>query len=241
MKNKIPYVVLERIQPIIDEYENLIEIDPDPGFAYKFDYALGKDFYFYVEHQDNDANINIRYRPISDTNLKEHYASVNVDQLVQIFKQWLTLMGKYAKINTIFDKISYATYQKEFLNDFKLVDPDADTKPFGFGQQSALYDYLDNIKDLLPAYQESLPEEKWPELAALEKECADLQNDIPSLTQTQTVKRLTKIWGKARKLSIPILKDLFKVFGNETMKELAKKGVELAGDLVYSIPGHFIL
>lgn len=240
MKNKIPYVVLERIQPLIDEYENLIEVDLDPNFAYKFAYALGDDFYFHVEHQSTNAKHRITYKPLSNAELKQHTAEVDVEQLVQVFKQWLTLMGKYAKINTIFDNISYATYQKEFLNDFKLVDPDADTKPFGFGQQSAIYDYLDNIRGLLPAYQESLPEEKWPELAAIEKECTDLQNDIPSLTQTQTVKRLTKIWGKARKLSIPIMKEFFKVFGNETMKELAKKGVELAGDLVYSIPGHFI-
>ena len=56
MKKKVPLEILQKIQPLIDKYPNLITLVPDSSAVFKFkDSDPNSDFYFTMSFRNNST------------------------------------------------------------------------------------------------------------------------------------------------------------------------------------------
>jgi hypothetical protein len=237
MKKNIPLEVLEKLEPLLAEYDMHIRLVDDPGYAYQiFDADPKSTFYFFIQHQRSDGQHEVKYKPMNGAMMSEAAAIVSRGELPQFVENWLMLLEAYDKFVDSSYKKSIHQYQKEFFEDIKIIDPDPDNTFLNVDQQIALYDYIENIKELLPEYKQKASVEKVRELDSIAEDCEAFQENITILTKSQTIKALTKIWAKARRFGIPLLKKVLTEFGKEAIKALVKEGVEIGGNLMHSIP-----
>jgi hypothetical protein len=240
MKKLIPFAVLNKIQPLIDEHSNLLKVVIDPNFSFWFiDADSDSDFYFKVNHRiDSNGKHKIEYKPVNQDSVSASAIETDIAGVVQVFSAWIDILDKYAKIQTVYDTDPILQqYQDEFFNELKIDEPDADSKPFDFTAQLHLDIYLKNIKGLLTDFKKSASDEQKFAIASIELDCDHLHHDIPLISKNETLKRLSKIWAKGHKYSLDLIKEMLKEIRKEAISWIAKNVIENPAGLFNTIQG----
>jgi hypothetical protein len=238
VKKLIPFAVLDKIQPIIDQHKDLLKVVKDPKFSFSFkDSDSDSDFYFRVHHRANTGKHQIDYKPISEESVNQHSTEADINEVVKQFTNWVKILEKYAKLQTIYDDPILQQYEDEFFKDLEIDEPDADEKPFDFARQLYLDQYISNIKGLLNDYKERATDEQILEIKSIESDCDDLRQNITIISKNEAVKKLSKIWAKGRKYGLELIKDMLKEFKKEAVSWIAKKMLENPEGLFNTIKG----
>lgn len=114
--------------------------------------------------------------------------------------------------------------QERFEKQFDILDEDADISSFNLSQQIFLDEYLSNVKSKLLVLQEGRSGDELKELEALAFEATEIQSDLTKATKRQIVKRLSKLWAKAQKVGIDVIKEIFVNVTAELTKRLLTGG-----------------
>jgi len=238
VKKLIPFAVLDKIQPIIDQHKELLKVVKDPKFSFSFkDIDPDSAFYFNVHHSDSNGKYRIDYKPVNEESVSSHSTAVDISGVVQLFTNWVQILDEYAKLQTIYDDPILQIYEDEFFKDLVIDEPEADTNPFDFTRQLYLDQYISNIKGLLNDYKETATDEQILEIKSIESDCDNLRQNITIISKNEAVKKLSKIWAKGRKYGLELIKDMLKEFKKEAVSWIAKKMLENPEGLFNTIKG----
>jgi hypothetical protein len=228
MKKKIPLAILEALQPVADNNLNLIKVVQDNNSMFHLlDKDENSDFYFKVSKQEirnGNLNYSIEYKPRSRDLINAHSTWVTSEGVLQVIKMWLELLMSYNKIHTIYDDAILKSNQERFEKQFEILDDNSETTSFDLNQQIFLDEYLTTVKSKLIALQEGRSESQVKELEELAIEATEIQNDLTSQTKSQIIKRLSRLWGKAQKVGLDVIKEIFVSVTAELAKRLLTGG-----------------
>jgi len=228
MKKKIPLAILEALQPVADNNLDLTKTVKDTNSMFHLvDKDENSDFYFKVTKQEAKSgklNYLIDFKPRSKDNVNPHSVWLTLEGVLTAIKKWLELLQAYNKIHTIYDDPILKSNQERFEKQFDILDEDADTTSFDLSQQIFLDEYLSNVKSKLLALQEGRAEKEVKELEELALEATEIQSDLTKATKRQIVKRLSKLWAKAQKIGLDVIKEIFVSVTAELAKRLLTSG-----------------
>jgi hypothetical protein len=224
MKKLVPFTVLQRIQPLIEQHQDLIKVIKEAGLAFSFvDADKDSDFYFKVEHQNDRGRYVARFKPMNEDTVQPHAEETNVDGIVNLFTNWLGVLDKYAQLHTVFDDPFLKSYEAEFASYLKMAEPEADYVPFNFEKQLLLEQYLDWAASKIEEHKQGASDEQIAELDEMLNDVQTLKENLTQLSQNKTVEGVAKFWAKARKYSLSLMKQLWSEFEKEGIKKVVEK------------------
>lgn len=109
--------------------------------------------------------------------------------------------------------------RKWFENQFDIIEEDADVAPFDLPRQLYLSNYLNEVQKKITILSEGRPEDEKNELQELQSEAEAIRKVLTKETKREIIRRLAHFWGKAQKVGLDIIKEIFV----STMAELAKQ------------------
>lgn len=231
MKKKIPLQVLEIIEPYVNKNGISFDCIDPKGLLLKFiDRDANSDFYFIIETYklDNDCNLLIDWKPASKLTIANNKLWVKAEQLDSYFKNWLKLLEGYEKVKTVFDDPILDSYIDEYLNEFEILDEDAEIKPFTTKQVLFLDSHLEEIQAKIDKFQ--TPENKI-EIEIIKKNIEELRSNLTKKSKKWVIKQVSKIWAQITKQGTELLKEFLseskKLAIHEAIKFFVGKGVEL--------------
>lgn len=157
---------------------------------------------------------NIEFTPRNQFDLEIMRMLGNQEQLLSTLEKWIQRIREYNKINFTEEYYIEAAYQKEFLDEYEIVDENADIEPFNFEQQEKLNKFLIDLVGVLEVNRDKI--ENSEELIEQTKK---LIQDLPKVTKKHFMKNLSVVIGKLRKFGVELFKEL--------MKEAVKEGFKL--------------
>jgi predicted transcriptional regulator YdeE len=228
MKKKIPLAILEALQPVADNNLDLTKTVKDSNSMFHLvDKDENSDFYFKVSKQEvqgGKLTYLIEFKPKNKENVNPHSAWLPIESVVTSITKWLELLQAYNKIHTIYDDPILKSNQERFEKQFEILDDDADSTSFDLEQQMFLDEYLNNVKSKLLALQLGKPENQVIELENLATEASEIQGILTKETKRQIVNRLSKLWAKAQKVGLDVIKEIFVSVTTELAKRLLTGG-----------------
>lgn len=228
MKKKIPLTILEALQPVADKNLDLTKtVKNSNSIFHLIDKDENSDFYFKVSKQEvrsGKLHYLIEYQPRSKDNVNAYSTLLTTEEVLVSIKKWLALLQAYNKIHTIYDDPILKSNQDRFEKQFDILNDDADTTSFDLSQQIYLDEYLSNVKSKLFALHEGRPEIQNKELEEIAVEATEIQNNLTKETKRQIVKRLAKLWAKAQKVGLDVIKEIFVNVAADLAKKLLTGG-----------------
>jgi len=106
----------------------------------------------------------------------------------------------------------------------ELIDESAGEVSFDLTQQIWIDNYLEQVRIKLLELKSNSHDEEQVELIVTD--VVKLQQTQSSMTRKQVIQELSKIWSKARKEGISIIKALYTEVKSEIIKQLATGGID---------------
>lgn len=224
MKKKAAGAMWENIQPVLDLYRPYFVVHrTETASLHLTDADPESDFYFIVRLPNADGNYPIESKPFSWENTQERQETIVPNSVSIVLNAWLDVLKQFDQLVTIYDDPILRSYEAEFAAQFQVADEDADHKPFDMHRQLLLVQYIDWMIKRIEARKEAASYEKAAQLDQIVADCQTLREDLPGLTQNQTISRLTKAWAKVRKYGIDFMKEIFTEYKKEAIKGRTKE------------------
>lgn len=231
MKKNVPIIVLEKIMPVIEEYKLLLTAVNDESVYIHLKDADPKSKLFFKLSQENEVYI-VEKNPLNEATNKVgtvHYRDIN--DAIRDFTTWLKILDRY-KIKTILDDPILEGHKKNFYNEFRFAEEDADEAPFDFKRIELLEEYLTEVSTYLSDEIENASKVFKDNLLEVYSDCGELKDDLPLLSKNKIISRLSEIWSKLMIGYYPALKVIFHLFKDKFIEKLIEKGIEGGLDLI---------
>lgn len=215
MKNQIGINVWRQIQGVLkDNWDivardlphnqvlRLIATDPDLDFFFEFG-PMSKEGYYEVKYKPSDL----------DT-VRISHSNADHTKLISSLEAWVGIIRQWAIYPTPYDDNIENFYQKEYFDEYKIVDPLANVEPFSAPQMALLDAYIGHVKEVVAEKKKDATEKEVAELESVEAQCEILQKNLPRWTKNQVVASLSKMWARLKKFGIK--------FGNDIVLEGSK-------------------
>lgn len=224
MKKHIALNLLKQIQPKIDKHRQLINpVVKTDALFHLIDNDPISDFYFKIYPSNEATKYIIEFKPRHSQTTEKYRSEQTIEAVSKQFDGWINILDEYNKIHSIYDDPIIEAYQKEFETQFELLDKDAEYASFDLDKQLFIDNYLDNA---ILKLESEITEGNKGEIEDLIAEANSLKTEQTQLTKKQVIKRLSKIWAKARKYGLNLLKEIYVEARKELIKHLIKEMLE---------------
>lgn len=229
MNKKIPLVVLELLQPILNENKDIIKaIMPKEGFFHLIDKDENSDFFFRVIRQEisqGHRGFVVEFKPKSKIDIQTEKSWLKHDSLNDFLNKWVETIVSYNKFQTIYDDPILKKNQERFEKQFEILDDDADTSSFNLDQQLFIDNYLNEVKSKLLLIQKEGNETQTNEISELIIDATSIQENLTKNTKNQIVQQLSKFWAKAQKIGLELIKEIFISVASDLTKKILTGGI----------------
>jgi hypothetical protein len=166
----------------------------------------------------------VEYKPKNRDDPRGHSEWSDLDSVIILIQNWLALLDAYNKIHTVYDDPILRSNQERFEKQFDIHEPDADYAPFNLAQQLYLDEYLNSVKSKILTLKEGRSESEKNDLAELEQEASEIQKDLTREPKRVIVKRLSRLWAKAQKVGLDVIKEILVSYTVELTKRILTSG-----------------
>lgn len=225
------------LEPVIKENYSRIRIKEKPDYLLYFEDAVTETGFYFGILREKTEELPAEYgfiklvpyvdycvKPSSTTSVAGSQRDNDFTDFIVALKTWLSNIQYYHKESILNDPILNG-YQKEFYNDFKILDDDADQSPFGYTQQLQLDQFMDNVINNIDSIKNDRNKEIIDEIKA---DTLNLQNELTVETKNGFMSKLSAIFAKARKGGFKIAKFMLEEFAKEFLKDGAKAAFDFA-------------
>ena len=224
MKKKYPLEILRQLNHFKNNLpEESKFVKPTKGYIRYEDIDPDSDFYFQINsYAQNNQGLyySVSCKPISGNNLGANDANLNFSDLEKKIKEWSNIIKQFNEIPFFDDDPITTNYTKEFFDEYKLIDDDADSQPFDLKRQILIDKYLDSSIKFLEKYEKNT---EGADLSEPKKQAENLKRNLTGLSKNEVIKGLSKFWAMCRKKGLPILEQVFFELAKEVVQELGKK------------------
>ena len=225
-KKEIPLIILQAIEPYFKEKSELFNLtEPEESLLKIVDADIESDFFFEIrdcKHQNNRISVSLKMKPKSNSQTDIFNIDIEYKQINDYFQRWKKILEDYSK--TIYQDPIVKINQERFFEKYDILDEDADYATFDLEQQIYLDEYLSKTQDKILKLKKGKSEKEKAELDDLSKDAEKIKEVITKESKRKIIKRLSKFWGKAQKIGLPIIKEILINFSTELAKKLLLGG-----------------
>lgn len=149
------------------------------------------------------------------------------------FTQWLNNVKAYDEISLTADEERSKQYEKEFFEEYKILDEDADTAAFEHEKQIFLYNLLTNLQEQL-----RLENKDDPKIIEIIEQSENLKNNIQNPTKRKVVREMSKIYAKIKKHGLKLLLNVWEDTKKEAFKRLISAAFDFANEQAHNLGHH---
>jgi hypothetical protein len=222
------------------QHADILGVQFEPFSIFLHDSSSSGKFYFNITQPILDANtkrstVHLTFKPRGVTDPREYSMTQLVSDVAQLLANWIALVRAYNEISMDVNDRFLEEYETTFFADYKILGPDADTKPFDDRNQKLLEYTLEGFEEAIEVMD--VPMETKQDIL---KDTSELKNRIPSLTKNQVVRGVANILAKIKLKGY----DFATAFNEELPKTIAKifaeKGVNLVLEQLPKLLHHFL-
>lgn len=203
------------INEMMDRNLSHFEVNDDGICIFDNDISTG----FYFKASANPTTYMVEFKPASHMDLTIFKKRMGkYEHIVGLFKSWQEILKIYDEVPKMLGIDIEQTYFDEFSYNIKLVDEDADTKPFDLARQVFLTEYCQRTEQILLKERN---DNNAYEIDEIISKVDDLKKNITKSTKSDVFNRLYRIWAKIRKAGLQLFKDV----AVSLITDLAKDGV----------------
>lgn len=235
MKKQIPIVMLQIIQPLIvlAVEEGLAKQIDDTNRLLHFvdaDEYDTSDFHFHIDKPSPQNKFRIQFKPQSDVNNNATaVADLGIKDIEPYLKSWLAILRRYSQLKTVFDNPD-RHLEKQFYQETKLTDEDAEYASFTYEKLLILDQYFEGVSNHLIEILPNTTDGKSTIIKELLVDISELREDTPILSKNETIKRLSKLFTKARKAGMSVLRAIYGKFKEKIIDKIGETSVEMIAD-----------
>ena len=217
MKKRIPIALRKLLDNLYIENPNLFEVVFDDNSITLKDIDTDSNYSFIIETiEPNQSKVYaVSYNPSTVFQNKGIRTSGTLEAIKKHMNTWIELLIQSNVKSPIFDDPFIQQYYDELEPDFKILDKDANIKPYLREEQEKIIHILDNSKKTILELNENNKDTK-----EIIKIIDETKNTITISTKAQVVKRIKKIIAIATKIGLKVGKELFIDFTTELTKKL---------------------
>ena len=149
------------------------------------------------------------FKPQSDAEIEGLSMELPLLEALNKFNEWCNIIDSYNKVNLTPDEDILKSNEERFLEEFQLLDDDANQSSFNLSQLLYLDDYLAKVHETLNQFKEEKSEADIVMIDELQKDVADTKATLTRNTKNEVLSKLVKIWSKAQMIGLDIAKDVF--------------------------------
>lgn len=234
-KKEYPLILLQNIEKLFQEVRKIADSNNDIiriaindelkiSLEDKTEYS---NFSFTIsqpKYEKSKVEYHIEYNPKNSTSLDSLKAFTDHRTVLNNLNIWLNLLRGYDRINLTPEEKILNEYEKEFYDEFEIIDEDADIKPFDLNRQLIIHNFLSHTIEILDRDNGDYSE--------LKEEAKELKENIPRLTKKTTIKKLSRLLAKIRQKSLPLLKEILDVAKKELYKKAVSGGFKMIGHFI---------
>jgi len=225
----------------IDIIERITQIPNDlkPGLIYLGFIPRNRklDFFFRVIGvtllKTGGHEYSFTYFPYSSVELRNRdtFYGSNLQFVVRDFESWIELIKEYNSLKLSEDELFLDDYTKEFYEEFKILDDDADVAPFTTQQQIFIYKWLEQLSKELKQSENS----NEPKTEEIIEDIRIAQEGLPSMTKSNTMRIISRILAKIKTIGLKLIIDIFDVAKKEVLKKALYGGLDDMNNLYHHI------
>lgn len=223
-KKDYPLAILQQLNHFKSIYPKECKVVKLPDCLIRYeDIDTESEFYFEITSfafHNSDFVYSISYKPSSGNSLTRKDRVLNFSEVEKTLYNWGNLIKEFNEIEFFNDDPITEFYTKEFYDEYKILEDDADVKPFAIKQQILINSYLDSSIKLLDKYEKRNPD---VDLSEPKNIAIKLKGNLTELTKNQVILKLSQFWALTRKKGLPILKEIFFELAKELLNEFGKK------------------
>ncbi len=215
----------KEIQPLLDSGGLFATKIKDEQVLYHLiDNDKESNFFFTINDYQINAGGEILYfivrKPYTKRDLGNHEGWVPLKTVKLEFDAWIEIIKGYEKAKFIYDDPILQSYQEKFEKKFEIIDDDANTSPFDLEQQVFLDKYLDGVQGQVKQLKVGRNEEEQELLTGIENDVSEIKKNLTKESKKKIVQRLSRLWAKAQKVGLDVLKEIFVNVSAEIIKKL---------------------
>ncbi len=234
MKKQIPIAMLQIIQPLIElaVKEGLAkQIDDNNKLAHFVDadeYDVS-DFHFHIDKPTPHNKFRIQYKPLSTENNNPNSHEVEIKNIEPYLRNWLAILRQYKNLKTVFDNPDRHR-EKQFYQEAKLIDEDAEYASFGYDKLMLLDQYFEDVSNHILELLPHTSDDKKGIAEELITDISVLREEMPTMPKNEVIKKLSKIFAKSTKAGMRFLKAIYGKFKDKVIDKISETSVEMLSD-----------
>jgi hypothetical protein len=225
-KRDLPLVVLEELEKYSKRSSELIKVENKGDVLLRFvdNHPNPKQYFEFIKFDNSNGKqkLTLSIKPKNSTDPSGHNISVEVGKIDPHFKNWLTCLERYKKVE-IFEDPLIKQYESEFYSEFEILDEDADVNSYSMETQIWLNEYIERSLIKLSEYD---PDNN-KEIQDIKLNLEELRDTQTRLTKKKVLKKLSQILAKARKHGLKLLGELYIEARKELIKQLVSGKIEI--------------
>lgn len=218
-----------KTRKFVEDNSDILELTINNSFELLIeDKSKKSTFKFSISNPTQDARnrilFNAVFNPTNIVILSQKKHTTEEKSIFALLESWTKIIRQYNDISLTPEESILNEYEKEFYDNFELLDEDADTHPYELEKQIILNNYFVQVIKFLQLNEE--------ENSDLIKEAEEIKENIPKMTKKTTVKKISSFFAKVRRKSLPLLKELLEVGKKELFKKVITSGFEMIDGLI---------
>jgi hypothetical protein len=213
---------------IVDRNSDIIGIKNSSEFEIYLEDISEHSNFKYSIYEPNYSNgkivYNVEFNPKNSQSLIPVKFKGELKSVIGNLEIWIKLIRSYDDIHITPKGRIINEYEKEFYNDFEILEDDADINPFDLRRQLILNNFLNQTIKILETEEN--------ENIELINEAIQLKENITKLTKKTTMKKLSKLLSKIRYKSLTLLREILEVAKKELYKKVVSGGFKMIGELI---------
>ena len=221
-KKKYPLKVHQNLNTLKKDFTNYFAFASDVPLMRFEDKDETSTFFFQVNSfktHHSEFYYEVTYQPLAANNLATNTDLIKYPDVEKLIQSWVEVIKKFDETPHFSNDPIIEQYADEYFDEYKLIEEDADYRPFDIKRQILIDSYLEKTIDFLTQYSES----NSIDLEEPKTIAQDLKNQLTELTKNEVVKKLSLLWAVSRKKGLPIIKRIFFEFAKEVIFSLGKK------------------
>jgi hypothetical protein len=220
----------ERCTNISLHNSRILNIEFADFFVRFSDRTSGGRFSYIIDNPRLDVNsnksvVNVNYRPKHHLDNGEYSMLLEMNAVDESIGRWLELIKAYDRLSLDPQDRFLNQYTEEIYPEILIIDSEADSTPLNDRQQRLLIYILDGIEEAIETVAVSPPKK-----VEILSEVNNLKDRIPSLTKTQAISWLAKIFAKLKLLGQKSYEKIKEEASKIIIKMLLEKGIEIIKD-----------
>ena len=237
-KKELPLAHLRKLKKFVDDllllhqnFQDSIYISSKTDSTIEFrDLESNSNYKFFVDINRSSFTprqlslVYFEMFPASGNDLKQKDGNMDTENLIKVFEGWGRTIRAFNEINVSFKDPFIARYEQEFYDSWKLVDEDADNSPFDLKRQLIIDKTITSLIKVVDEFTEV------EDVEEIKKDLTTLKEKHTSMTKNEVVRRLSKVFAKARSKGWDFLCRLYSEAEKYLFKSAITRGWDMLGD-----------